>query len=55
MIYFWVAPGRRIVALTVFAKSKMRESAEIARAARAMALCQQEGHTTDEDEEAGWR
>jgi hypothetical protein len=54
-ITYWIAPGRRIIALTVFAKTKMCESAEISRAARAMARCQQEGHTADEDEEAGSR
>jgi len=50
-ITYWIAPGRRIIALTVFAKTRMRESAEISRAARAMARCQQEGHTADEEEE----
>jgi hypothetical protein len=54
-ITYWIAPGRRIIALTVFAKTRMREGAEIARAARAMALCQRAGHTPDEDEEEGWR
>jgi hypothetical protein len=43
--------GRRIIALTVFAKTRMRETAEIARAAAAMASCQQEGHTADEEED----
>jgi hypothetical protein len=50
-ITYWIAPGRRIIALTVFAKTRMRESAEITRAARAMARCQQEGHTPDEDDD----
>jgi len=50
-ITYWIAPGRRIIALTVFAKTRMREGAEISRAARAMARCQQEGHTADEEEE----
>jgi hypothetical protein len=54
-ITYWIAPGRRIIALTVFAKTRMRESAEIARAAKAMAACQREGHTLDEDEEEGWQ
>jgi hypothetical protein len=54
-ITYWIAPGRRIIALTVFAKTRMRESAEISRAARAMARCQQEGHTPYEDEEEGPR
>ena len=49
-ISYWIAPGRRITALTVFAKTRMRETAEIARAAAAMARCQQEGHTADEEE-----
>ena len=49
-ISYWIASGRRIIALTVFAKTKMRETAEIARAAAAMARCQQEGHTADEEE-----
>ena len=54
-ITYWIAPGRRILALTVFVKTKMRESAEISRAAKAMACCQQEGHTADEDEEGETR
>jgi hypothetical protein len=48
-ISYWIASGRRIIALTVFAKTKMRETAEIARAAVAMARCQQQDHTADED------
>lgn len=52
-ITYWIAPGRRIIALTVFIKARMREAAEISRATRAMARCQQEGHTPDEDEEGG--
>jgi len=40
--------------LTVFTKNKMRETAQIERAAAAMARCQLEGHTPDEGEE-GWR
>jgi hypothetical protein len=35
--------------LTVFAKTKMRETAEISRAAAAMARCQHEGHTAEEE------
>jgi hypothetical protein len=52
-VTYWIAPGRRIIALTVFAKTRMRETAEVARAVRAMAACQREGHTPDEDEEEG--
>jgi hypothetical protein len=54
-ITYWIAPGRRIIALTVFAKTRMRESAEVSRAVRALARCQREGHTPDEDEEDGSR
>ena len=49
-ISYWIASGRRIIALTVFAKTKMRETAEIARAAAAMARCQAEVHTPDEED-----
>ena len=49
-ISYWIAPGRRITALTVFAKTRMRETAEIARAAAPMARCQREGHAADEEE-----
>ena len=54
-VTYWIAAGRRIIALTVFAKTRMREGAEISRAARAMTRCQQAGHTPDEDEEKGQR
>lgn len=37
--------------LTVFTKTKMRETAEVERAKQAMARCQREGHTVSEDEE----
>ncbi|MEU8358210.1 type II toxin-antitoxin system RelE/ParE family toxin [Nonomuraea sp. NPDC048882] len=48
-ITYWVAPGRRIVMLTVFRKQRMRESAEIGRAWRALQRCITEAHTTDEE------
>jgi hypothetical protein len=50
-VSYWIASGRRIIALTVFAKTKMRETAKIARAAAAMARCQQEGHTAEEEDD----
>lgn len=50
-ISYWIAPGRRIIALTVFTKTKMRETAEIARARAAMDRCRREAHTPDENEE----
>nr|WP_055504891.1 type II toxin-antitoxin system RelE/ParE family toxin [Nonomuraea pusilla] len=48
-ITYWIAPGRRIVMLTVFRKQRMRESAEIERAWRATQRCIAEAHTTDEE------
>jgi len=50
-ITYWVAPERRIVLLTVFAKTRMSERREIERARRAWARCVAEAHTVDEDEQ----
>ena len=46
-ISYWIAPGRRIVMLTVFTKTRMRETGEISRAEAAMARCQLERHTAE--------
>lgn len=48
-ITYWIAPGRRIVLLTVFAKTRQRERHEIERAARALQRCLSEGHSADEE------
>ena len=48
-ITYWIAPGRRIILLTVFRKQRMRERAEIARARRAMQECERERHTAEEE------
>ncbi|MBF6482399.1 type II toxin-antitoxin system RelE/ParE family toxin [Nocardia cyriacigeorgica] len=48
-ITYWIAPGRRIILLTVFRKQRMREVAEIERAMRAMNRCIAEAHTVEED------
>ncbi|KAB8183744.1 type II toxin-antitoxin system RelE/ParE family toxin [Microbispora catharanthi] len=48
-ITYWIAPGRRIILLTVFRKQRMRETAEIERAVRAMRRCIAEAHTADEE------
>lgn len=45
-----IASGRRIVLLTVVAKTRMRERAEIERARRAMERCIAERHTAEEVE-----
>lgn len=49
-ITYWIASGRRIILLTVFYKTRMRESREIGRARRAMAHCRAQAHTVDEEE-----
>lgn len=49
-ITYWIASGRRIILLTVFRKQRMRETAEVERAVRAMKRCIAEAHTADEDE-----
>lgn len=41
-VTYWLAPGRRAVLLTVFRKTKMRESDEVLRAHRARKLCEVE-------------
>lgn len=51
-ITYWIAPGRRIVLLTVFRKSRWQEFREVERARRAMARCQAEAHQVSEGEVA---
>jgi hypothetical protein len=48
-IAYWIAPGKRIILLTVFVKTRQRERREIERARRALRLCQQEDHNADEN------
>ena len=50
-ISYWIATDRRIVLLTVFRKSRMRETREIDRALRAYRRCVQEAHTVSAAEE----
>lgn len=45
----WLAPGRRVVLLTVFRKTRSAEPAEVARALQAQKICEAEhgpAHTT---------
>ncbi len=42
-ISYWLAPGRRVVLLTVFTKHRQRERAEVDRAIAAQRLCER-GH-----------
>lgn len=46
-ISYFIAPGRRIVLLTVFRKTKSRETAEVNRAEAEMRRCIREGHTAE--------
>jgi hypothetical protein len=41
-VTYWLAPGRRIVLLTVFRKTRSAEGAEVARALQAQKACQSE-------------
>lgn len=49
-VTYWIASGRRIVLLTVFSKTRLREEREIERARRALARCVAKRHTVDEEE-----
>jgi hypothetical protein len=47
-VTYWIATGRRIVLLTVFAKTRMREAGEVDRARRALARCLAEEHQVED-------
>ncbi len=47
-VTYWIASGRRIVLLTVFRKTRMREEREVDRARRAFRRCVEERHTVDD-------
>lgn len=49
-VTYWIASGRRIVLLTVFAKTRMRETGEVERARRALARCMAQEHTVEDDD-----
>ncbi|MEV4246756.1 type II toxin-antitoxin system RelE/ParE family toxin [Streptosporangium canum] len=50
-ITYWIASHRRIVLLTVFHKTRMRDDREVERARRVMRRCVELAHTVDEEEE----
>lgn len=50
-ITYWIAAERRIVLLTVFRKTRMREEREVERARRALRRCLAEAHTVDDEGE----
>jgi phage-related protein len=39
-VTYWLAPGRRVILLTVFRKTRSAETAEVARAMRAQKICE---------------
>ncbi|GIF94982.1 hypothetical protein Cci01nite_00760 [Catellatospora citrea] len=49
---YWIAADRRIILLTVFRKTRWRESREISRARRALTACVAEAHTVEDEEVA---
>jgi hypothetical protein len=48
-ITYWIATDRRIILLTVFHKTRMRDEREIDRARRTLARCIDEAHEADEE------
>ena len=47
-VTYWLAPGRRVILLTVFYKTRRSEAAEIERALAAPKECEAEhGHAVD--------
>ncbi len=50
-VTYWIASGRRIMLLTVFVKTRMREIREIERAQRALQRCIAAAHTAGNDGE----
>jgi hypothetical protein len=49
-ITYWIASGRRIILLTVFTKTRMREDRQVDRARRALARCIAAQHDTNEED-----
>ncbi|WP_344876915.1 type II toxin-antitoxin system RelE/ParE family toxin [Nonomuraea antimicrobica] len=48
-IRYWIAPERRIILLTVFRKTRMREDREVEPARRALFRCKDEAHSAAEE------
>jgi phage-related protein len=44
-VTYWLAPGRRVILLTVFRKTPGAETAEVARAVQAQKICEAEHGT----------
>jgi len=41
-VTYWLAPRRRVILLTVFAKTRQAETSEVARALQAQKICEAE-------------
>ncbi|MEU7930811.1 type II toxin-antitoxin system RelE/ParE family toxin [Micromonospora echinofusca] len=50
-VTYWIASDRRIILLTVFRKTRMREDREVERARRAFERCVAERHTVNKGAE----
>jgi hypothetical protein len=50
-ITYWIAPGRRIVLLTVFVKTRRQERQQIDRARRALERCVAQEHTVEDGDD----
>lgn len=50
-ITYWIAPGRRIILLTVFEKTRRQERRQVERARRAMERCIAEEHAAKDDDD----
>ena len=48
-VTYWITPGRRVILLTVFSKTRRQERVEVGRAKRAMERCMAEQHTAGEE------
>ena len=48
-VTYWIAPGRRIVLLTVFSKTRMRERRQVKRAKQALERCIAERHQVEDE------
>lgn len=49
-VTYWIASDSRIIMLTVFHKTRMRDEREVDRARRALARCVDEAHRVEEQE-----
>ena len=46
-ITYWIATDRRIILLTVFYKTRMRDEREVERARRVLVRCIEEAHSAE--------